>query len=148
MPKAHGIAMWSFIITPDTKFTPCWRTDLILTDAEAMKLKEAGLKVKRNDDGQYQFKFKRNVTNKKGQPNRQPIVVDENKEPFNQIIGNGSEVTIIYKLYEWKNNFGKGIGADLDKIMVHKHVPYEGGSADEDFDDAPVQKKHQDDEDF
>ena len=76
------------------------------------------------------------------------MVVDADKEPFNQIIGNGSEVTIIYKIYEWKNNFGKGIGADLDKIMVHKLVPYAGGNADEDFDDVPTPKKQQDDEDF
>lgn len=152
MPKITGTAMWARVFDPDTRYEPCWKIDVVLTDAEAQKLKDVGIKVKRNDDGNYQYKFKRKVTGAKGQANRQPIVVGPDKEPFTQLIGNGSKVCVIYKVYEWKNNFGKGVGADLDKIMVLEHVPYGDGTTqkDEDFDDAPAEKPKakQEDEDF
>jgi len=151
MPKIVGSAMWCKVYEPDTKYAPMWKLDLVLTDAEAQKLKDVGIKVKRNDDGNYQYKFKRKVTGAKGQSNRPPVVVGPDKEPFTQLVGNGSKVCIIYKVYEWKNNFGKGVGADLDKIMVLEHIPYSaGGSEEEDFDSPTPDKPkvQQEDEDF
>lgn len=136
MPIFTGTAMWCFTVKPDTKYEPCWRITLVMSDEEANKLKALGVKVKRNDDGKYEFKFKRNVTNKKGAANRQPIVVDANKEEFDKIIGNGSSVRVIAKPYTWEFKGRKGVGMDLDKIQVLEHVSYGG---DEDFDDKPVE---------
>lgn len=133
MPVIKGTAMWAFTKTPDTKFEPVWRITVQMTDEEAQKLKEFKVKVRRNDDGIFEYKFKRGVTNKKtGLANPPPRIVDAHKEPFDQIIGNGSKVVVQYKPFEWKNSFGKGIGLDLQAVQVLEHVPYGGdGSQDE-----------------
>ena len=132
MPIVKGTAMWAQVNTPDTKWEPCWKIDLLMPDEEADKLKAAGIKVKRNDDGVYQYKFKRKVTNAKGGANKQPVVVDKDKNPTDVIIGNGSTVAVLYKVFTWK--FRPGIGADLDKIQILELVEYTGSS--EDFPDT------------
>jgi len=43
------------------------------------------------------------------------------------LIGNGSEVIVQYRTYEWSNRFGSGIGADLVAVQVLELVPYKGG---------------------
>lgn len=50
---------------------------------------------------------------------------DGKAEPFTELVGNGSEVSI--KLFCYKNVEGL-LNVALDTIVVEKHVPYEGGS--------------------
>lgn len=160
MPLCRGKAFWSFTKNPDVKYEPVWRITVQMEDSEAQKLKEFGVKVRRNDDGIFEYKFKRNVTNRKtGGQNPPPRVVDAQKEPFDQIIGNGSKVVVQYKPFEWKNSFGKGVGLDLQAVQVIEHIPYAGGdgSADElevvddtadELTPAPKSKKQQVDDEY
>ncbi|KKP86883.1 MAG: hypothetical protein UR87_C0009G0012 [candidate division CPR3 bacterium GW2011_GWE2_35_7] len=130
--KTTGIAMWSYTKQPDTKFDPCWRVTLLLSDAEAKKLKGIGLKVKRNDDDVYEYKFKRNVDKKKGKEvigkNPPPRVVDAGKNTFDGIIGNGSIVNVQFAPYAWEYKGKKGLSADLQAIQIVDLVAYAGGT--------------------
>ena len=125
--KTTGTCMWAYTKQPDTKYEACWRVTILMSDAEAKKLKDIGIAVKRNDDGVFEYKFKRNVARKDGNgDNPPPRVVDAEKEPFDGIIGNGSIVNVQWAPYQWK--FKKGVGADLQAIQVVKLVPYGGGA--------------------
>ena len=139
--KTTGIAMWAYTKQPDTKFDPCWRVTLLLSDDEAKKLKAAGLKIKRNDDDVYEYKFKRNVAKKKGKvvvgENPPPRVVDAAKQTFNGIIGNGSIVNVQFAPYSWDYLGKKGLSADLQAIQIIDLVPY-GGGGDSDSDEFDV----------
>lgn len=124
-----GTASWAFTKNPDTKFPPaCWRINVAMSDDDAKKIKALGVKIKRNDDGAFEYKFKRNVMNKKtNTPNPAPRVVDAQTNPLDVIIGNGSIVQVQFKPFEWKNEFGKGVSLDLQGIQVLTLVPYAGG---------------------
>ena len=140
--KTQGIAFYAYTNQPDTKFDPCWRVNLQVTDEEATKMKEVGLNVKRNDDGVYEYKFKRNVAKKKGAlvvgENPAPRVVDSNKEQFVGIIGNGSLVNVQWSPYNWEFKGKKGVSADLVAVQVLNLIPYGDGTvrvaAGEEFD--------------
>jgi len=139
--KTTGIAMWAYTKQADTKFDPCWRVTLLLSDDEAKKLKAAGLKVKRNDDDVYEYKFKRNVDKKKAGAvvgeNPPPRVVDAGKNTFNGIIGNGSIVNVQFAPFAWEYKGKKGLSADLQAIQIVDLVAYAGGG-DQDSDEFDV----------
>lgn len=127
----NGIAKWASVHAPNTKFEPVWTIDLYPNDAVIKVLKDAGLTVKTDSDGKQFVKIKRKVDRRDGSKNDPPEVVDAYKKPFNENIGNGSEVNVIFSIYEWNFRGRTGVGTDLKKVQVVKHVPY-GDS--EDFD--------------
>lgn len=130
--KTTGTAMWAFTKNPDSKFEPCWRINVLLSDEEANKLKELGLKIKRNDDGIFEFRLKRNVERKKGTgKNDPPKVVDAQLNPFDGLIGNGSKVNVKFGLYSWEFKGKKGISADLQAVQVLDLVPYVSSESEE-----------------
>jgi len=132
MPLCRGRAFWSFTQKPDVKFEPVYRITIQMEDDEAAKLKAVGLKVRRNDDGIFEYKFKRNVTNKKtGEPNPAPKQVDANREPMTAIIGNGSDVVVQYATYNWEYKGKKGTNADFQAVQVINLVPYGDGKTSE-----------------
>lgn len=132
MPLCRGRAFWSFIQKPDVKFEPVYRITIQMEDDEAAKLKAVGLKVRRNDDGVFEYKFKRNVTNKKtGAPNPVPKQVDANREPVDSIIGNGSDVVVQYATYNWEYKGKKGTNADFQAVQVINLIPYGDGKVSE-----------------
>jgi hypothetical protein len=54
-----------------------------------------------------------------------------------EIIGNGSEVTIVVSTYDYDNKFGKGKGSRLEKVRVDKLVKYEKEEARSNDPDIP-----------
>ena len=138
--KTTGTAYWAYTKQPDTKFEACWRITLLLSDSEAKKLKDVGLKVKRNDDDIFEYKFKRNVDKRKGGEvigkNPPPRVVDAGKNIFDGIIGNGSIVNVQFMPYSWDFKGKAGMSADLQAIQIVDLVPYAGGpgSTTDEFD--------------
>lgn len=134
--KTTGIAMWAYTRQPDTKFDACWRITIVMSDEEAAKLKEVGLKVKRNDDGAYEYKFKRNCDRKKNGEvigkNDPPRVVDAQKNTFVDMIGNGSRVNVQWSPFSWAFKGKKGISADFVAVQVLDLVPYTGGGTSTD----------------
>lgn len=123
MAVVNGIAYWASVQKPNTKFEPVWSVDLEVSPEDGEKLDSLG--IPKNKDGRY--KFKRKVKGKNGD-NSPPVVVDSNGTPFSDLIGNGSEVMVQYKKYNWEFSGKKGVGADLQALMVKELVPYgEGG---------------------
>ena len=138
MPKCKGKAMWAFTQQPDSKYN-CWKVALYIDSTEAKKMIDLGLKkqVRRVDPlmepdnaalGEYVIKFSRYVNGKgkaAGKKNPKPEVINVDNEPFDEIIGNGSDVIVRFNVYKWgPNQFGSGIGTDLDGIKVINHIPY------------------------
>lgn len=159
MATLKGKSCWSYLNTPDTKFEPCWRIDLVVDAEEARKAKELGLKIHRTDElkdpvsaalGQYRIKFVRYVNGRgkrKGTQNQPPIAMDVDNNELTDIIGNGSDVIVGFRLFEWNNKFGKGISADLEKVKVLNLVEYvPKDKVDED--DTEVKEIKTDDDDF
>lgn len=99
-----------------------------VTKEGAKKLKDLGLKVKKDEDGTYFMRFKR--AEDKG-----PVVVlDKDGEKVTQAISNGAKANVMIDVYTYKS-FGGGIACRLDKIQLISWEPYGASGEDEDFDD-------------
>ncbi len=120
MSVVSGKANWASVQTPNTKFQPQWCIDLEVSDGDEKALLKAGLTKNKNG----WFKFSRRVEGVEGK-NKAPVVVDTKGKPFNELIGNGSEVRVQYKT--WKSKKYDYIGADLVAVQVVEHIPYGGG---------------------
>lgn len=129
----RGIAQWAHIQKPDDRFPPAkYSITLQVDDDTAKELRDAGLRVKK-ENNQNVFKVKRNVLRVDGTEAGKPTVVDAKTEPFNELIGNGSDVMVQIRPYEYNNNFGSGVSADLVGVQVLELVPYEGGDGGLEF---------------
>ena len=129
---------WASVIEPNTKFEPTWEIEAELNEQQAAMFADAGVRLK-EDDGMKLLRFKRKVggTKKDGgtYTNEPPRVVDASKQPFGQLIGNGSLVNIQYDLREWAMMGNTGVKADLKAVQVLELVPYSGGGDTDEFSD-------------
>jgi hypothetical protein len=126
----NGVAYWTFIQTPNTKFEPCYSVDVEVDSSTSTKLQEAGLKPKMVD-GKARFKFKRNVVNKKtGSPNPKPAQLDAAGNPSTVNIGNGSQVAVQIHIRDWKYGGKSGTTTELQGIKVLELVEYNNKPAD------------------
>jgi len=130
--KIKGIANWACVQTPNVKFEPTYQIDVTIDAKQAKEVKATGISVKETDDGEFIVKLRRKQFKKDGSENKKPRVVDAHKQPFEGLIGNGSLVNVIFNVFEWKNNFGAGISADLRGVQVLELVEY---GDDEDFEE-------------
>ncbi len=135
-----GKAYWASIATPNTTFDPdgVWTVDVGNLDKTSIdQLKEDGLTVKNKVDDRGDFvTIKRKVRRKDGQMNRTPDLVDAKKRQMsNTMIGNGSDVNVLYSTYDWEFKGRKGTSADLKSIQVTNLIPYSSG-VEEDFDEV------------
>jgi hypothetical protein len=135
-----GKAYWASIATPNTTFDPdgVWTIDVGNLDKAAIdQLKNDGLTVKNKGDDRGDFvTIKRKVRRKDGQMNRTPDLVDAKKRQMsNTMIGNGSDVNVLYSTYDWEFKGRKGTSADLKSIQVTNLIPYSSG-IEEDFDEV------------
>ena len=135
-----GKAYWASIATPNTTFDPdgVWTVDVGNLDKAAIdQLKNDGLTVKNKGDDRGDFvTIKRKVRRKDGQMNRTPDLVDAKKRQMsNTMIGNGSDVNVLYSTYDWEFKGRKGTSADLKSIQVTNLIPYSSG-IEEDLDEV------------
>ena len=136
MPVLSGKSHWAAIATPNTTFEPVWSIDVALEGAELEKAKQLGLTIKNKGDDRGDFvSIKRKVNRRDGSENSAPTLVDSQKRDMGQtLIGNGSDVNVLFKTYDWEYAGKKGIGADLQKVQVVNLIPYGDG---DDFDVVP-----------
>ncbi len=121
----QGIARWAKVREDvfDKKFNK-WTIDVILNTKAVNKLKEVGLKPKKNEDGEWVFKFKRARVRKiDGVAKTPPVVVDAYNKPFTGLIGNGSIVNIQFTPIKYKE-YGGGITHDLQGVQVVELVSF------------------------
>lgn len=127
MAVIKGKVKWASVQAPNTKFTPQWTIDVVLEKDEAKKLKSAGFNVKKDKDGDIILKCKKNVMRKDGTQNSPPRIVDAGKNPFKELIGNGSVCNVQYNPVDWEYAGKKGVSANLVGVQVLEHVAFGGG---------------------
>jgi len=136
MAIQEGRAYWASITSPNTRYEPVYTVDLVLDDEVADKFESEGYRVKTlivNDEvvgRSINIKRKVNKANGNGM-NKVPLLLDKNKVPMDELIGNGSLVKVQYNEWETENKFGKFKGLDLQAVQVLDLVPYKSGDGDE-----------------
>jgi len=138
MNVLSGKAYWTSISSPNTTYEPVWSIDLSLTGDQLAKAKKMGLPIKNKQDDRGDFvKIKRKVTRRDGAENKQPALKDAQKRDMTgTLVGNGSDVNVAFKTYDWEYAGQKGVGTDLMAVQVVNLIPY-GGSEDDAFDVVP-----------
>lgn len=110
------------------KGDPNWKATIVLDDHWKSELMNAGFNVKQDKDGDWTLTVKRKVNIQGGKTQEPPTVVDANKNPFNELIGNGSVCNfIIYGKYNNPKDINQ-VCAYLNAIQVIEHVPYTSGN--------------------
>ena len=143
MSVIKGNAYWASIVSPNTTFNSdgVWSVDVANLDEKNIKVAtDDGLDIKNKSDDRGSFvTIKRNVRRKDGNMNKKPEVVDAMKRDIaNTLIGNGSEVNVLYSTYEWEFKGRSGVSADLHAIQVTNLIPYNiNVDADEAFEVVP-----------
>jgi hypothetical protein len=143
MSVIKGNAYWASIVSPNTTFDSdgVWSIDVGNLDKKNIEIaKNDGLEIKNKGDDRGDFvTVKRKVRRKDGSMNKAPEVKDAQKRTMiNTLIGNGSEVNVLYSTYEWEFKGRSGVSADLRAIQVTNLVPYNvDADADEAFEIVP-----------
>lgn len=105
----------------------------------AKELVDAGVPMKKHNDGYFAANVKRKVTGSKGQPNSPVVVVDKNKQPISPDtkIGHGSKGHVKLFSYEWSMQGRSGTSAMLSAMQITDLIEYTGGdNVDFDVEDA------------
>lgn len=118
-----GKAKWAKLFKPDDKYKN-WQIQVYLDDPSMKIYDESGMTMqkKTDDDGQF-VTFRRPETKiikeelVKFDP---PTVMDTDGAKLDQLVGNGSDVTIKVVVYDTM----KGKGHRLEAVKVTKLIPY------------------------
>jgi hypothetical protein len=143
MSVIKGSAYWAHVISPNTKFDSdgVWSIDVGNLDKKNIEIaKNDGLEIKNKGDDRGDFiTAKHQVRRKDGSMNKAPEIKDAQKRTMiGTLIGNGSEVNVLYGTYEWDFNGRSGTSADLRAVQVINLVPYNvDADADESFEVVP-----------
>jgi|TARA_E500000305_G_scaffold111384_1_gene123139 hypothetical protein len=135
MAIQQGIAYWASVRTPNTKFEPCYTVDLVVSDEVANDFESRGFRVKDltvNDEvvGR-SINFKRKVNGPNGMVRKAPLLMDADKVPMDENVGNGSKVRVQYNEWEATNKFGTFKGLDFQAMQVEELISYKAGDGDE-----------------
>ena len=82
-----------------------------------------GITVKEDERGKI-VKFKRRVNRADGTSNPAPKLVDSAKNSIDVLVGNGSQVKVMYNEYDWNYAGKSGVGLDLQAVQVIDLIPY------------------------
>ena len=135
MAIQEGIAYWASVTTPNTKFEPVYTVDLVVSDEVANDFESRGYNVKEitmNDEvvGKA-ITFKRKVNGPNGMVRQAPKLLDANKNPIDELVGNGSKVRVQYNEWETSNKYGDFKGLDFQAMQVIDLVQYKSGDGSE-----------------
>lgn len=132
--KLSGKAVWAKVHRPDNKYNT-WSIGLVFDDeglAQWKKLrKEFKLGSRTNEtegtpgfeDGLEYITLRRKVAKPWGD-HSPPEVVDEQGNHIAENLGNGSDVTVEFMVYEYKA-YGGGNAMEFTKVTVHNLVRFE-----------------------
>ena len=141
-----GEAMWAKVY-PHNKDEYRGKTffsiDLKVSDEDYERFMATGSakKPKKGDDGKWIVSFRRNEDAAREEWGGPPEVIIEDPEndgkyiPFTENIGNGSEVTVSFVVYDAPQYGVKG--TRLEGIRVDRHVPFGGTKVDTTGIDVP-----------
>ncbi len=121
----NATVKWAKVFEPDNTFPPArWSVNVYPGEVDKAALLKLGVQFRSDDNGEF-FTAKRNVETNAGKKLTPPHVVDANKQPFKDAIGNGSVCNIIVNVYPWTFGKKKGMGAWLEAVQVVEHVKYQ-----------------------
>ena len=129
MALVEGNAYWASVTTPNTKFEPVYTVNLVVDDSTAKDFAKRGHKIKQMDEGP-SIVIKRKARDKSGKERPAPKLVDSNKQPMTELVGNGSRVKVQYHEWETSNQFGYFKGLDFQAMQVLDLIPYGDRSYD------------------
>lgn len=123
MALVEGVAYWASVTTPNTTYTPVYTVNLVVTDEVANDFRSRGFTVKDMEEGPALL-IKRKVNGPNGMIRPAPKLLDQNKQPLNISVGNGSKVRVQYKEWEstWNGTLYKGL--DFQAMQVLELVEY------------------------
>jgi len=123
MALVEGVAYWASVTTPNTTYTPVYTVNLVVSDEVANDFRSRGFTVKDMEEGPALL-IKRKVNGPNGMIRPAPKLLDQNKQPLNVSVGNGSKVKVQYKEWEstWNGTVYKGL--DFQAMQVLELVEY------------------------
>jgi hypothetical protein len=118
-----GKAKWAKLFKPDEKYKN-WQIQVYLDDESMKTFAESGMTMqkKQDDDGTF-VTFRRpeaKVIRDELVKFDPPTVLDSDGNKLEQLVGNGSDVTVKVIVYDTM----KGKGHRLEAVKVNKLVPY------------------------
>ena len=135
MAIQEGVAYWANVTTPNTKFEPVYTVDLVVSDEVANDFESRGFRVKtltvQDEVVGRSINIKRKVNGPGGMVRKAPLLLDANKVPLNEQVGNGSRVKIQYNEWEVSNKFGDFKGMDFQAMQVIELIQYKSGDGAE-----------------
>ena len=123
MAVIEGRAYWSFVTTPNTKFTPSYSVNLVVDESTADSFRDRGFTVKEMEEGPALI-IKRKVDGKDGMVRQAPRLYDKSKREIDVTVGNGSHVKVQYKEWDTKWNGQVFKGLDFQAMQVLDLVEY------------------------
>ena len=123
MAVIEGRAYWSFVTTPNTKFTPSYSVNLVVDESTANSFRDRGFTVKDMEEGPALI-IKRKVDGKDGMVRQAPRLYDKSKREIDVTVGNGSHVKVQYKEWDTKWNGQVFKGLDFQAMQVLDLVEY------------------------
>lgn len=129
MAIIEGRAYWASITVPNTKFKPVYTINVLVDDKTFKEFKDKKCSVKELDEGK-SVVFRRQVTDKNGNSRPVPKLIDKDKKPMTERVGNGSLVKVQYREYPWEYAGRSGTGLDLQAVQVLELIEAEQIAAD------------------
>ena len=123
MAVIEGRAYWSFVTTPNTKFTPSYSVNLVVDESTADSFRDRGFTVKDMEEGPALI-IKRKVDGKDGMVRQAPRLYDKSKREIDVTVGNGSHVKVQYKEWDTKWNGQVFKGLDFQAMQLLDLVEY------------------------
>lgn len=112
-----------------------YTVDLVVSDEVANDFERRGFKVKtltvQDEVVGRSINIKRKVNGPGGMVRKAPLLLDANKVPLNEQVGNGSRVKIQYNEWEVSNKFGDFKGMDFQAMQVLELIQYKAGDGEE-----------------
>ena len=109
--------------------------DLELSDNQIASLRKSGMSPKTKEkvdaDGTKYITFRKPTHSRQGKELVPLKIVDRNKKPFTELLGNGTVVNIVLCLLAYDGKFGKGVVIRPEAIQVVDHVEFSGGGGDD-----------------
>jgi len=124
MAVVEGKAYWSFVTTPNTKFTPAYSVNLVVDDEVASTFRGRGFTIKDMDEGPALI-IKRKVDGPNGMVREAPKLYDKSKREVDITVGNGSHVKVQYKEWETQWNGQDFRGLDFQAMQILDLVEYD-----------------------
>lgn len=129
MARIRGKAFWASLAKPNDK-SGKFQIDVgHLTKESVAQLKADGVKVRKEESRDDDYPPRGLFITLKGNPDYPPKLFDakKNQLPQNIGIGNGSEVVVVYKAFDWTFQGKKGTSAGLRTVQILDLVSYSDG---------------------